>query len=686
MLALVQAQAPPVPAPVKITLSVNGQNADYADTKVTNKRTGEVLTKADVGSLAIQDGIGLVDLSEFKQGYAFPSTFPVYSGDPLEIVACNIHTDCTQTIIVSDTPLTVSFSITTGDVYVCPDGSLVSDISLCPEEEEEPEPEPVVEPETKVSSNADETLVSVEVNYGQEIDIEVVNNKLAKLIDSVIDFDGDEYDVSEKVYFEGIIQTSLDDEDFGLAPYLVVEEGAIEYRYVFDDEITLEDISEDEELEIVFLGKEIRIIKASESEVTIRTGDYEFLAENESIVVDGKVIEIKTIGENSVLVDVAGTQQIVNLDSSKEINRIHITIEDILYKDYGESYVELIIGTSADKKVQDGDDFELFIEDDEEYRWVINLPSYIGITNQEAYKGIDEDDDFKAITVGESLALPNDYLFIGFSKVTSSDVVDLEFKVKDDYLYVKGNLDDSFAFGSDEFRKLYINSEGIYDDDKELITSDKVRIGDSDTYLELLEGMIQLQDLTIRLLMDDVFYDGVSFKDKDGNYLDYSGIIFKDAENSVEDKEGFKVSVPEERPEATITIGAEVEVITPTTTIPVEPTTTTIPPVTTTTIPVTPPPVIIEKIICEDGTEVSEASECPIVEPEDNLKTILITLIATIIGLFAWGKGFAGLIKYYLRLADETKDKELAKKYRARAEKMAKTVVTNFLAGKYKKK
>lgn len=98
-------------------------------------------------------------------------------------------------------------------------------------------------------------------------------------------------------------------------------------------------------------------------------------------------------------------------------------------------------------------------------------------------------------------------------------------------------------------------------------------------------------------------------------------------------------------------------------------------------------PVIIKKVICEDGTEVSEASECPIVEPEekDTLQTILITLIAAIIGLFAWGKGFAGLIKYYLRLAKETDDKELAKKYRARAEKMAKTTVTNFLAGKYKK-
>jgi hypothetical protein len=82
----------------------------------------------------------------------------------------------------------------------------------------------------------------------------------------------------------------------------------------------------------------------------------------------------------------------------------------------------------------------------------------------------------------------------------------------------------------------------------------------------------------------------------------------------------------------------------------------------------------------------------PTIEPEptkwDEIKDWLIGLIAGIIGVFAWGKGFAGLIKYYLKKAkeaDKIGDKELAGKYRERAEKMAKTTITNFLAGKYKK-
>ena len=100
--------------------------------------------------------------------------------------------------------------------------------------------------------------------------------------------------------------------------------------------------------------------------------------------------------------------------------------------------------------------------------------------------------------------------------------------------------------------------------------------------------------------------------------------------------------------------------------------------------------------VCWDGSKVKDTSSCPIQpkpeepkEPESKtLQTALLSLIATIIGVFAWGKGFAGLIKYYLKKAKEQEalgNDEEADKLRARAEKMAKTVIFNFMAGKYKK-
>lgn len=78
--------------------------------------------------------------------------------------------------------------------------------------------------------------------------------------------------------------------------------------------------------------------------------------------------------------------------------------------------------------------------------------------------------------------------------------------------------------------------------------------------------------------------------------------------------------------------------------------------------------------------------------PEDEgtngLTVALVGLVASVLGVFAWGKGFAGLIKHNLKKAKEARANgniELAKKLEARAEKMAKTALTNFMAGKYKK-
>lgn len=99
-----------------------------------------------------------------------------------------------------------------------------------------------------------------------------------------------------------------------------------------------------------------------------------------------------------------------------------------------------------------------------------------------------------------------------------------------------------------------------------------------------------------------------------------------------------------------------------------------------------------ETPVVDDDDEV-EVTPLPIVEPpvepeeETSLQDVLLRLIASVIGIFAWGAGFRGLIVYYLNKAKEAEkagDKVLAKKHRDRAGKMARTVVFNFLAGKYK--
>lgn len=154
--------APPVPSPVKILVSANGQKISYADTKVTNLFTGEVLSASNVGSLKIVDGVGLFDLSNFKQGYAAAQRG--YAGDRIEVVACNIHPSCTTYFYIDSTlPRDVVIAISDASivlpqpqvievpkeiikevpievivpVYVCSDGTKVDDAKNCPIESKE---------------------------------------------------------------------------------------------------------------------------------------------------------------------------------------------------------------------------------------------------------------------------------------------------------------------------------------------------------------------------------------------------------------------------------------------------------------------------------------------------------------------------------------------------------------------
>ena len=207
----------------------------------------------------------------------------------------------------------------------------------------------------------------------------------------------------------------------------------------------------------------------------------------------------------------------------------------------------------------------MFEKESEEWEWIIELggtEQYLGFWNVEAYSSIDEDEDYHPLGLGESLFLPNKYVEIKFKDITEPDRTDMTFRVKDDFLYVKGETDANvFSFGSEEYDRLYINADGIYDsdkDDKVLITTDKVEIGDSEIYLEM--GSVKILDLTIKLDMSDILYKGISYLSEDGNFLDYFGIIFKDPENAVKDKTGFDVSVPEDRPEVSIAFGKDIPV------------------------------------------------------------------------------------------------------------------------------
>ena len=540
-------------APLPINGKITGDSVSNLPVKVQNLRTLVSKTIYTTGS-----GEYLVGDSELQgNGYY------IMAGDVFRftILSCETDSRCVKEITYVGQPeLFLTFDLTEVDLpdqFGCWDGSIVSDIELCPEQ-----PEPEVEPESSVTSSESSLIAIVEALYGQEIEVKLDDSKLSYLIDGEIDFNGGTYEVKEEIYASPITQTSIDDDDFGIKPYVVIDEYGVEYRYIFNEQIIIADISEDDPLDIIFLGKELKIIDATDSKIVVRYGDKVTLLQGKSDLVNGNTIEITAITADTVSLKVNQVSGSVTIGDTETINGLEVVIDSLLYQGYdnGVKQVTLIVGENVQETYNDGDFFDLFIADSEEWEWIISLggdDQYIGVWNVEAYQTIDEDDEYHALGVGDSLFLPNNYLEIKFKSITNPDVIDLNIREKDGYLYLRGDTDEViFSFGTKDYDRVHMNAAGIYDEDFVLITTDKVEIGDSGIYLE--QGSAKIGDLTIELDLSDILFKGVSFALKDETFMDYLGIIFSDPENAVEEKRGFEVLVPKDRPEVIIAFGKDI--------------------------------------------------------------------------------------------------------------------------------
>ena len=91
-----------------------------------------------------------------------------------------------------------------------------------------------------------------------------------------IEFFDNDYDFREFISVDGLkIGTGFtDDVDFEDSPYLLfTQKGAVSYTYKFDDVIDYTEISEDETLEINFLGNDIEIVEMDANEFTYKIAD-----------------------------------------------------------------------------------------------------------------------------------------------------------------------------------------------------------------------------------------------------------------------------------------------------------------------------------------------------------------------------------------------------------------------------
>lgn len=423
---------------------------------------------------------------------------------------------------------------------------------------DEPDPEPEPEPETpvedKVTSNADGTIALVESNYGDCIDVVITDNDLAKLFDGIIDFDTEEYDAHEEILVKMCSETSIDNPDFNLEPRILLEEAGVEVRYVFDDTI-LFTLDDDEELEINFIDKDIEIISLSATKMIIRHGevfDYqEGCVEGEEITYDGLSLNIISISEDSVYLSYNGDSRQIFRDNIDEVGGIQIYVDESIQRENDKNICSIRVAEDIEEVIKDGDEYA--------EGWDYSVQDgYIGIRTNEEYRFLDE--EYKPLALGDKIEIPNNFSVVKFNKISTSDITEIDIRIRDGYFNVKGSREDgnedAFTYNNQDYDELYVGAEGILDQDKVLI-SDKVRIGESDVYLE--KGSIIIGDLTIEFDFADIFHVGISFATKDDNYLDYSGITFRNPQDSVENEGVFDITVPDEVPEITITIGAESE-------------------------------------------------------------------------------------------------------------------------------
>ncbi len=597
---------PPMPQPFVVYLSFEGNPVVGLDVTFTCASETIVETTNNLGGV-------MIELNNI-------------ASCPILTVSCGYDACANQYNTANfDNPVKVYYELGEAPPEPEPECIIDSDCStdyVCTNEEcvyVEPEPEPEPKVEDKVTSNADNTIALIESNYGECVDVVVTDNKLSNLIDDVIDFDTEDYDVHEEIRVKYCLETSIDDSDYGLGPVIVIEEGEIEYRYVFDDILPLAEIEDDEELEITFLGEDIEIISLSTSKMTIRHGEiFLNLKEQEEIMYDGLPLIIGIIDSNFVYVTYNGDSEKIYEDETGEVGGIQVFVDEAVPNEDGDDLASLRIAEDIEEVIEDGDEYN------EDYDYVIQ-DGYIGITNSKEFKYLDEEN--KPLRLGDKIELPNGVI-IKFNEITNSDVTEIDIRVRDSYLNVNGDKEDSFTFNNQDYDELYVDDTGIYDEDKVLI-SNKVRIGESDVYLE--KGSIIIGDLVIELDFLDILYKGISFANKDESYLTHEGIIFKNPEDSVNGHSTFDIIVPDEVPEVKVTIGAESETIG----LPVEP-------------KVCPEPTEeeCEDTICEPikACDVcNPCEECPPVEPVDCPKTdgtgLSTTIILALVGVLIGGGG-----------------------------------------------
>ena len=421
-----------------------------------------------------------------------------------------------------------------------------------------------------------------DVEFGDLVEKTLDDSELDKFFDGKIEFDDEKYDAHEEFDLRTILAISgfgYDEEFYG-SPYFILENtGDLAYKYVFDDVIAFADVTDEEPLDITFLGEKFSMVDVDANSVTFKEGREIFLEKGGVEVVDGKDLKLVLVGDNEIFVSYNDDSASIDEGETKEVGGLEIRAEEVM-SDNNNGVATLIVGSDVLKELDDGDEW---IEGVEEFIFEIytNGGDLEGFGLVYDVKSDEADDEFPPLAVGDEILFPNDYVSILFESLTEVEYAELSFSFDDfdakDDLLVDTNmlvveasenilvtdgeeLDEVFLSRTDtnpavweiyyynEDNDLTKSATGLdieYEDTEFSVTLETTGEKDfkfMDFRLDVRPNDEKLGNTQEEAEGRDVKYMDNEYGDLDGDLLSGYGIIAKDLEsNSEEDKAKFLI-------------------------------------------------------------------------------------------------------------------------------------------------
>ena len=433
----------------------------------------------------------------------------------------------------------------------------------------------------ELDTDTNPLLWSDEYFLGQEIVLDLDDYFVAKLVKGEATHDGDNYDFHEEIRSTGFIITTSETakyKDFTDKPRGVLEDEKVLGLVGVFDKVVEDDVSREKPIDVKFLGKDLKItdVDAESGKVTLQTGGEYFMNSGDSVVTDGKTVKLVRVGSaGEIVVDVDGVQETIPAGQTETVNKIQVRNAEVFYDNNQASCAAtLFVGDDIEETVEDGDAMVQYGEVDDnsdaEFVWGFkfidgDLKEMASVYNQRR-DSIDDDEEFPALSNGDRITFPEDYLAVVFADVSEPDSINYEFDIDGKYVEVKADEDFGFKCLEGDYKKIYVDGATIYDDTESIpenILTD-CKLGYSDFTITVGDTTITVKntntnenfnryELVLNHVLGAITYNGNSIATREKDLLTSDGLIVRNPEGNIDSNEA-EIDVFKKPQEATIEI------------------------------------------------------------------------------------------------------------------------------------